>query len=114
MLPRSNVRCGSRLSENSDVELARRIFCLNFVVVETEYTGDSFCEKTIEKTILRVLGSSEFSHSLGQKATSAGDRTTSDLPPGTDIGDGEGDVREVPSADISARAGQHFRYGPTA
>jgi hypothetical protein len=33
---------------------------------------------------------------MGQKATSAGDRTTSDLPPGTDIGDGEGDVREVP------------------
>src|SRR5882762_4086729 len=25
---------------------------------------DSFCEKTIEKTILCVLGSSEFSHSL--------------------------------------------------
>jgi hypothetical protein len=33
---------------------------------------------------------------LGQKATSAGDRTTSDLPPGTDSGDGEGDVRFVP------------------
>jgi hypothetical protein len=32
----------------------------------------------------------------GQKATSAGDRTTSDLPPGTDIGDGDGDVRFVP------------------
>jgi hypothetical protein len=38
--------------------------------VETDYTGDSFCEKTIEKTILRVLGSSEFSHSLGQKQNS--------------------------------------------
>jgi hypothetical protein len=37
--------------------------------VETDYIGDSFCEKTIEKTILRVLGSGEFSHSLGQKLT---------------------------------------------
>jgi hypothetical protein len=32
--------------------------------VETDCTGDFSCEKTIEKTILRVLGSSEFSHSL--------------------------------------------------
>jgi hypothetical protein len=32
--------------------------------VETDRTGDFSCEKTIEKTILRVLGSSEFSHSL--------------------------------------------------
>jgi hypothetical protein len=38
--------------------------------VETDYTGDSFREKTIEKTILRVLGSSEFSHSLDPKRTS--------------------------------------------
>src|SRR5437879_2604622 len=37
---------------------------------------------------------------LGQKATSAGDRTTSDLPPGTDLGDGVGDVRFVPVSDI--------------
>jgi hypothetical protein len=37
--------------------------------VETDYTGDSFFEKTIEKTILRVLGSSEFSHSLDPKRT---------------------------------------------
>jgi hypothetical protein len=40
--------------------------------VETDYTGDSFCEKTIEKTILRVLGSSEFTHSLGEIADMAG------------------------------------------
>jgi len=56
-----------RLCENSDVELARRISVSISFVVETDYTGASFCEKTIEKTILRVLGSSEFSHSLGLK-----------------------------------------------
>jgi len=38
--------------------------------VETDCTGDSVCEKTIEKTILRVLGSSEFSHSLDPQRTS--------------------------------------------
>jgi hypothetical protein len=45
-----------------------------------------------------VIADSAFSRSQGQKATSAGDRTTSDLPPGTDIGDGDGDgdVRFVP------------------
>jgi hypothetical protein len=42
--------------------------------------------------------------SASGQATSAGDRTTSDLPPGTDIGDGEGDVREVPSPDKCAPA----------
>jgi hypothetical protein len=65
--PGCDVRFGSRLCENSDVELARRISVS--ISVETDYAGDSFCEKTIEKTILRVLGSSEFSHSLGQKLT---------------------------------------------
>jgi hypothetical protein len=37
--------------------------------VETDYTDDSFCEKTIKKTILRVLGSNEFSHSLDPSLT---------------------------------------------
>jgi hypothetical protein len=34
--------------------------------VATDCTADFSCEKTIEKTILRVLCSSEFSHNLGQ------------------------------------------------
>jgi hypothetical protein len=37
--------------------------------VETDCTGDFFWEKAIEKTILRVLGSSEFSHRLGRNRT---------------------------------------------
>jgi hypothetical protein len=40
--------------------------------VGTDRTGDFSLDKAIEKTILRVLGSSEFSHSLGQKSGSVG------------------------------------------
>jgi hypothetical protein len=47
-----------------------RVEFLSFVVVETDCTGDFSCEKAIEKTILRVLGSSEFSHSLDPDRTS--------------------------------------------
>jgi hypothetical protein len=37
--------------------------------VETDCTGDFSWEKTIEKTILRVLASSEFSHRLDPERT---------------------------------------------
>jgi hypothetical protein len=37
--------------------------------VGTDCTGDFSWEKAIEKTILRVLGSSEFSHSLDPERT---------------------------------------------
>jgi hypothetical protein len=47
-------------------------FCLSFVVVGTDCTGDFSWEKAIEKTILRVVGSSEFSHNLDVSATLAG------------------------------------------
>jgi hypothetical protein len=42
-------------------------FNFDFVDAESNYTG-TFCrKKAIEKTILRILGSIAFSHSLGQK-----------------------------------------------
>ena len=63
VVARAEVRKSPRLCENSDVEVARRIS----VVVETDCTGNFSQEKAIEKTILRVLGSSEFSHNLGPK-----------------------------------------------
>src|SRR6266478_8879564 len=56
----------SRLCENSDVELARRISVSISSLWKTDCTGNFCWEKAIEKTILRVLGSSGFSHSLGQ------------------------------------------------
>jgi hypothetical protein len=52
------------------VKLPRNLrvdFHLDFVDVETNCTG-SFCrKKAIEKTMLGILGSCTFSHSLGQK-----------------------------------------------
>ena len=46
----------------------------------TDCTGDFAWEKAIEKTILRVLGSSEFSHSLGQKLPKWDAHATSAFP----------------------------------
>jgi hypothetical protein len=40
--------------------------------VETDCTGDFSWEKAIEQTILRVLGSSEFSHGLDPKRKLSG------------------------------------------
>jgi len=64
--------------------------------VETDYTGDSFSEKTIEKTILRILGSSEFSHSLGQKRRFGDVRVASALPLKADIHPKGRHVSKVP------------------
>jgi len=38
-----------------------------FVDVKTTCAGDTFQNKEIEKTILRILGFCAFSHSLGRK-----------------------------------------------
>jgi hypothetical protein len=42
----------------------------DFVDAEVDCTGNFFRKKAIEKTILRILRSSAFSHSLDQKPTS--------------------------------------------
>ena len=54
---RPNVRFGSRLCENSDAELARRISISISSPRETSRTGRPHWQRAIEKTILSVLGS---------------------------------------------------------
>ena len=49
-----DFRFGSRLCENSNVQLACRIFRLDFVAAETNCTGNFCRKKAIEKIILRV------------------------------------------------------------
>ena len=49
-----DFRFGSRLCENSNVQLACRIFRLDFVAAETNCTGNFRRKKAIEKIILRV------------------------------------------------------------
>jgi hypothetical protein len=48
--------------------------------VGVDCTGNFFRKKTIEKTILRILRPSAFSHSLGQKRTFRDVRRMSALP----------------------------------
>jgi hypothetical protein len=56
-------------------------------------------EIIIEKTILRVLGAREFSHSLVQKRKCPGSRGTTVLPSGADIVSLPQHVRLVPHPD---------------
>jgi hypothetical protein len=50
--------------------------CRNFASVSSirknKSAGDRYLEKTVEKTILRILGSGRFSHSFGQMQKSTG------------------------------------------
>jgi hypothetical protein len=66
--------------------------------VGTDCTGDFSWEKAIEKTILRVLGSSEFSHSLGHSRHFDVAPITSGLPQQADIFSGRRHVSNVPMA----------------
>jgi len=63
----SDVCCGSRLCENSEVQFACRRSISISSIWKTNSAGNHCREKTIEKPILRILGSCTFSHSLGQK-----------------------------------------------
>jgi hypothetical protein len=61
-------RFRSRLCENSKVQFARRNSVSISVDFKTNSVGNHRQERGTEKTILRILGSCTFSHSLGQNA----------------------------------------------
>src|ERR1700724_998848 len=63
----AHVRVGSRL-------------CLDFVAVETNCTGNFCRKKANEKTILGILGSRTFSHSLGHSRRFGDVRVSSAFP----------------------------------
>jgi hypothetical protein len=78
VLPRQAVQSSDRRMQKLGIgwkgdrlRLHRGVDRDPLVVVGTDCTGDFSWEKAIEKKILRVLGSSEFSHSLGHFQTSA-------------------------------------------
>src|SRR5262249_28082477 len=60
-------RFGARLCENLGSQIARRRSFSISVSLKNERTDGRHRGKTIEKTMLRVLGSCTFSHSLGQE-----------------------------------------------
>src|SRR5262244_774410 len=64
-----NVGNGARLCENLGSQIARRRSFSISVSLKNERTDGRHRGKTIEKTMLRVLGSCTFSHSLGQQGS---------------------------------------------
>ena len=63
------VRFGSRLCENSDAKLARRISISISSLWKPIALVGATGNRAIEKAILSVLGSDAFLHSLGQSLT---------------------------------------------
>src|ERR1700674_4191895 len=66
-----DVRYGSWLHENSEIDFANRNFVLTSINLKNKSAGDGCRDKTIEKTILRTFRARTFSRSLGHFRTSA-------------------------------------------
>jgi hypothetical protein len=66
---RNDVRDGSWLRENSEIDFANRNFVLTSINLKNKSAGDGCRDKTIEKTILRTFRARAFSRSLGEKRT---------------------------------------------
>src|ERR1700730_9056204 len=61
-----DVRDGSWLRENSEIEFANGNFVSTSIILKNKSAGDGCWDKTIEKTILRTFRARTFSRSLGQ------------------------------------------------
>src|SRR5258705_806125 len=79
----SDVRDGSWLRENSEIEFANRNFVSTSINLKNKSAGDGCREKTIEKTILRTFRAQTFSRSQGRKRTFAAPMTMSAYPSGS-------------------------------
>jgi hypothetical protein len=64
-----DVRFGSRLCENSEVQIARRNSVSISLISEINCPANLCQRKAIENIFLLILGFRTFSHSLGQKAS---------------------------------------------
>jgi hypothetical protein len=78
---RLDVREGSWLRENSEIEFANGNFVSTSINLKSKSAGDGCRDKTIEKTILRTFRARAFSRSLGQSLPKWAVRTMSGLPP---------------------------------
>ena len=70
-MERADVRCGSWLRENSEIEFANGNFVSTSINLKNKSAGDGCRDKTIEKTILRAFRARTFSRSLGQNRKSS-------------------------------------------
>jgi hypothetical protein len=75
-------------------------------------TGNFFRKKAIEKTILRILRPSAFSHSLGHFRKSSWPTPISGLPLKADIQRAGWYVRFVPTTEVAGRPSAPLRRAP--
>src|SRR5258707_14107830 len=68
IVDQGDVRSGSWLRENSEIEFTNGNFLSTSINLENKSAGDGCRDKTIKKTILRALRARTFSRGLGQKA----------------------------------------------
>src|SRR5882762_3015060 len=95
-----DVRCGSWLRENSEIEFANGSFVSASIDLKNKTAGDGDRDKTIEKTILRAFRARTFSRSQGQKRKWRRFQVMSALPHKADIDARDCDVRFVPKIGI--------------
>jgi hypothetical protein len=77
----AEVRFGSWLRENSEIEFANGKFVSTSIDLKNKSAGDGCQDKTIEKTILRAFRARTFSRSQGQSRHFDRSPLTSGLPP---------------------------------
>jgi hypothetical protein len=90
-----NVRSGSWLRENVEIEFANGNFVSTSINLKNKSAGEGCRDKTIEKTILRAFRARTFSRSQGHFQTWARVGALSALPRRADIGSRAGYVRKV-------------------
>jgi len=104
----SDVRFGSWLRENADIEFANGNFVSTSINLKNKSAGDGRWDKTIEKTFLRAFRARTFSRSQGQKRKWRHFQNRSAVPPTTDIRRGERHVCFVPIPDLLPKAHDQF------
>jgi hypothetical protein len=80
----TNVRDGSWLRENAEIEFADGNFVSSSINLKNKRAGDGCRNKTIEKTILRAFRPRTFSRSQGHSRRFRYAQSKSDLAPITD------------------------------
>src|SRR5260221_2250956 len=99
---RPNVRCGSWLRENAEIEFANGNFVSTSINLKNKSAGDGCRGKTIEKSILRAFRARTFSRSQGQKRKWPRLNGKSVLASGADIVRLPQHVRKVPMHKVAA------------
>jgi hypothetical protein len=96
----TDVRVGSWLRENVEIEFANGNFVSTSINLKNKSAGEGCRDKTIEKTILRAFRARTFSRSQGQSLPYRAFRAMSGLLPAATELRTSRVVRFVPAGDI--------------